>query len=293
MGVVRVVRHWRGSIRDERLPSGRDYYQVDVTAGPGQDIRALALAHGDIPRRGEGSDAWPGLIVKARDADVDLGPTSVLVTVEYGPPTRIDPPTEPATLQRRTWYLQGSPYLEPLRLDYDGRPMQTTAAEPFDPLPEVERHAITYVFEAVTDTIDLAALEAFANTTNETAVSGWGAAGELLMVGPPAVREVPATEEVPRYFLVAFTIKKAANQAEGGTDIDYFEDNAHALRILNAGYTEIVAGEKVTAKDDAGEFLNRPVMLDDDGARYLAPWFLWRRVYGKSEFNDLPIWGAP
>lgn len=274
MAVVSSAELYDKRRRSKRLPNVTDYTRVfqvvvdsrtdtEATVAAASGVPALAAAHPDNSQ------------AKAASQDVACVDPSGLkweVTVNYS--TDLTPQQLESSPMARpiNWRWDFVRYEEVVEKDRDGDPVETSAGEPFDPLPVRDRTRPVLVITRNEAQFVPATVETYVGKVNEREF--FGAAANTLKLD--SIQPTPVTEGTTNFWSVTYAF--------------HYKPNTWALEVLDFGSYERPnkEGDKRNFSEEEGE--SGRAKLDGEGTKLADdadPVYLSFDVYEEVDFNKL------
>lgn len=263
MGVVKVYRTFEESVTSSDTPGESWSYLVefDDKATPLASALTASVGGTAIPHKGTVSGGLTVTQVEARrDRD---NPTLAQVTVTWGIPSDgggggSGGEGDPGVKWNATISVEGVEFRETVTQDKDGKNIENSAKQPFDPPLEQ-----TYYDEQVTVSfnswlVDLNNIEATRGKINSASVT-------------MTVNGLTRTFAAKTLKLTA--AKYTTTVGDGGQtywDIDYtllYRKDGWKRKVVDRGYYERIGGKLIQIKDQYGEPVTSPSYLDGTGKK--------------------------
>lgn len=254
--------------RRSRIQDGQKHHTrvFVVRCSSVDDGTAVALTGDDgtnaVPGIGEAHPADEDALAISVDAEpADDSEKDFYVTVEYSDSpdetkgiSLVSPVEDPAVVD---WGYEE--FDEAYFTDHSETPLPVvnTAGEPFDPFPTRSAGVRVVTIEKNEASLNLSQMESLTKTVNSNTITIDGetiAAGKAFMAGITAVKQSRGGNA---FYRKRYTIRLKT---------DDWDD-----RILNAGYQQLVDGERKDIVDAEGNPVTKPWPLDEDGTAKSSP----------------------
>lgn len=252
--------------RDDSGPKINTQYQVWATSGStGID----ALFHTDVPQYGElypGASTY-GLRVRSSQLDSfeiiqDKAPNGsaadylFTIAIEYGIPTFNN--RDPNPLDREPdikW--AGGDLVEAMVKDWDDTALKNSAGEMYDPLPERYIQSGDCVITINESTNPASRVVNYSRTTNTAII--WGVAVESALMGKIESQNIIEVIDGAEfsYWRTSYPIS--------------FRNDNWKYKAIDLGYNSLSGGNLIPFKDNEGNLLSTPKLLNGSGAVSTTP----------------------